>query len=102
MKWIRSACATRLVSSAMCHPHWCPCEPTGRRSAPPEDKLREAISRRHALHGWRLLRRCVPRNGDYPALDTSSGLRHIRCMKTLSSLVARFQTEDDCKAFLAE
>jgi hypothetical protein len=38
----------------------CHCEPAGRRKAPPDDRLREAIQRRPRISG--LLRRFTPRN----------------------------------------
>jgi hypothetical protein len=38
------------------------CEPTGRRNAPPDDRLREAIHRATKKNG--LLRRFAPRNDE--------------------------------------
>src|SRR5260370_20462942 len=39
---------------------FCHCEPTGRREAPPDDRLREAIHKQRSRYG--LLRRFAPRN----------------------------------------
>src|SRR5260221_8671158 len=38
------------------------CEPTGRREAPPDDRLREAIHTSHTARKAGLLRRFAPRN----------------------------------------
>src|SRR6266704_668905 len=60
--WVPAFAGTTKEDSIVKQPHR-HCEPTGRRKAPPDDRLREAIYGRGKKKAG-LLRRSAPRNDD--------------------------------------
>src|SRR5258707_3561809 len=84
------------------------CEPTGRRKAPPDDKLREAIHLSEVQNG--LLRRCAPRNDDrkYPyacsissrSTSSSSHLSSASCNSFCAVVSAAEAVSNFLRSFL--